>query len=361
MSKSSRRSVLGSLGAASAALVLPHSHSAQVLSAQSGSPIRIGQIGVGHAHASKLSVYKASPEYEVVGVAEPDEALRKSAQSQPLYRDVKWMGVDELLNEKGLAAVLVETRVRDLLDVAEKCVAAGKHVHLDKPAGQSLPQFARILKMAQQKRLIVQMGYMFRYNPAVVLLRECLAKGWLGDVFEVHAVMSKVVEPASRKELAQFRGGIMFELGCHVLDLVIGVLGKPDEVTGYNQHVAKADDDLFDNMLAVLRYPKAIATVKASAQEVDGFARRQLTVCGTKGTFHIQPLDSPTAKVTFAEATGPYKAGYQELTFPKYVRYVDDAADMAKVIRREKEFAFTPEHDLTVQTTLLKACDMPLE
>ena len=75
------------------------------------------------------------------------------------------------------------------------------------------------------------MGYMYRYNPAVVLLREFLKKGWLGEVFEVHAVMSKVVAPADRNELAEYRGGIMFELGCHVIDLVVGVLGKPTEVT----------------------------------------------------------------------------------------------------------------------------------
>ncbi len=39
------------------------------------------------------------------------------------------------------------------------------------------------------------MGYMYRYNPAIMLLRECLKQGWLGDVFEVHAVMSKVLDP----------------------------------------------------------------------------------------------------------------------------------------------------------------------
>ena len=34
--------------------------------------IKIGQIGVGHAHATKLSVYRHSPDYEVVGIVEPD-------------------------------------------------------------------------------------------------------------------------------------------------------------------------------------------------------------------------------------------------------------------------------------------------
>jgi predicted dehydrogenase len=113
-------------------------------------------------------------------------------------------------------------------------------------------------------------------------------------------------------------------------------------------------------MLAVLEYPKATATVKSSAVEIDGGARRQLTVCGTEGTLHIQPLDSPSARLALSKPRGEYKAGYQDVTFPKYVRYVDDAADMARVIRGEKEFGFSYEHDLTVQTSLLTACGLPL-
>jgi predicted dehydrogenase len=60
----------------------------------------------------------------------------------------------------GLQAVLVETDVRRSLDAAEACVAAGKHVHIDKPAGTSLVQLRRILDEAARGRLLVQMGYM---------------------------------------------------------------------------------------------------------------------------------------------------------------------------------------------------------
>jgi len=202
----------------------------------------------------------------------------------------------------------------------------------------------------------VQMGYMFRYNPAVVLLRDFLKRGWLGEVFEVHAVMSKVVPAEERKRLAKFRGGIMFELGCHVLDLVIGIMGTPKDVTAFPLHSAKADDGLLDNMLAVLSYPKATASVRASALEVEGGDRRHLVVCGTEGTFHIQPLDNPAARVSLSQARGEYKKGTQDIKFPKYARYVDDAADMAKAIRSEKPFEFSYEHDYTVQETLLKSC-----
>jgi predicted dehydrogenase len=323
--------------------------------------IKIGQIGVGHAHAGKLSVYRQSADYEVVGIAEPDAELRRRAETQAVYRDLPWMTQEQLLNVPGLQAVLVETRVRDLLNTAEVCVAAGKHVHLDKPAGESLPQFRRLLEAAAKQKVLVQMGYMYRYNPAVVLLREFLKKGWLGAVFEVHAVMSKVVAREERARLVEYHGGMMFELGCHVLDLVVGVLGKPKEITPFSQHASALDDLLMDNMLAVLTYPRATATVKSSALEVEGFDRRHLVVCGTECTFHIQPLDDPSARVSLAQARGDYKKGTQDVKFPKYTRYLDDAADMARIIRGEKATDFSSEHDLAVQETLLRACNLPIK
>jgi predicted dehydrogenase len=322
--------------------------------------IKIGQIGVGHAHASKLSVYRRSEDYEVVGLVEPDDRLRGEAQSKEVYRGLPWMTRGQLLDVPGLQAVLVETRVSDLLEAAEACVGARLHVHLDKPAGESLPRYRRILEAATKKHLWVQMGYMYRYNPAVVLLRDVLRRGWLGEVFEVHAVMSKVVGPAERTALAEYRGGIMFELGCHVIDLVVGVLGAPMKVTPYPRHSSRRDDGLLDNMLVVFQYPGATATVKSSALEVDGLERRHLVVCGTEGTFHIQPLDRPAARVALSTPHGSFRKGYQDVPFPEYTRYVEDAADMARVIRGEKAIDFTPRHDLAVQTAVLQASGLPI-
>ena len=318
--------------------------------------IKIGQIGVGHAHANKLSIYRRSPDYEVVGIVEPDEELRAWAKSQSAFEGLPWMTAEQLFNVDGLQAVLVETRVRDLLATAEACIAAGKHVHLDKPAGESLANFRRILQAAAKQGLLVQMGYMYRYNPAVMMLRDVLSRGWLGEPFEVTAVMSKVVSPADRRKLAEYRGGMMFELGCHVIDLIVGLLGKPQRVTPFLRRTA---DGLVDNMLAVLEYRKATATVRSTALEVDGFARRHLTVCGTEGTFHIQPLDDPAARVAFASPHGEYRAGYQDVRFGRFERYVADAAAMAAILRGERESQFTSDHDLAVQETVLRASGLP--
>lgn len=353
MIQSNRREVLQLLGGA---VALPLA--AGVVRGGATKPrIKVGQIGVGHAHANKLQVFRESPDYEVVGIVEADESLRREAQTNETYQDLPWMTQEQLLNVPGLELVLVETRVRDLLDAAEASVAAGKHIHLDKPAGSSLPQFRRILEAAERQQLLVQMGYMYRYSPAIVMLRDFLQRGWLGEPFEVHAVMSKQVGMEKRASWNEQPGGTMFELGCHLVDLVVGVMGKPDQVTAYPRRTI-AGDGLQDNMLAVFEYPKATATIKSTALEVEGFDRRHLVVCGTEGTFHIQPLDRPQARLALSQERGKYQKDYQDVTFPKYSRYVDDAADIARVIRGEKSSEFSYAHDLTVQTAVLEASAM---
>lgn len=347
-----RRSFLGSsLAAGSLAMVARPARAAVPR-------IKVGQIGTGHAHATKLSVYRDSDDYEVVGVVEPNPELRQRASKLPAFQGVRWLTQPQLLETAGLQAVLVETDVSDLLNTAEACIAAGKHVHLDKPAGESLAQYRRLLAAAADQQLLVQMGYMYRYNPAVELLGEFVQQGWLGEIFEIHAVMSKVVDEAARHDLTRFQGGMMFELGCHLIDLVHGVLGAPSQVRAFSRHSAAIDDGLQDNMLAVLEYPNALATVKTTALEVEGFARRHFVVCGTEGTFHIQPLDNPAARIALSKARDGYIKGYQDIAFPKYARYVADAADMAQVIRGSKPADFSYQHDLEVQTSVLKACRM---
>ncbi len=358
-----RRGFLSTSGRVAAATVGSlAAASAQPLRTMRREKIKIGQIGVGHAHAAgKMSAYRASDDFEVVGIVEPDDALRARASRSAAYRDLNWMTREQLLNVPGLRAVAVETRVRDLLENAELAVAAGQHIHLDKPAGASLPRFRGILAAASRQKLVVQMGYMYRYNPGVVFLRDALRKGWIGEPFEVHCVMSKVVGAASRKQLAEFPGGILFELGCHLVDLVVGVLGRPRDVTPYTRHSSPIDDPLVDNMLAVLEYPNALATVKSTAQEVEGFARRHFVVCGTEGTVHIEPLDAPRVRLALSKPRDAYRKGYQDVTFPRYVRYIDDATDFARVIRGEKKHDFPVDHDDAVQETVLEASGMPLD
>jgi len=318
------------------------------------------QIGTGHPHANKMSVYRASDEWEVIGIVEPDPERRKSLAGSKLYGDLPQMTVEQALDLPGLDAVGIETEIRDLLKYAEMAIDVDLPIHLDKPAGVSFPDFQRLYQKADAKQLPIQMGYMYRFNPAVQFMRDCLEKGWLGEPFEVHTVMSKVVPPKGRESLAEFSGGIMFELAGHIVDLTVDVLGNPDQVTAYPRTVVEGDG-LVDNMLAVFEYPKATATVKSSAVEVEGFARRHFVVAGTEGTLHIQPLDRPAVRLALSKARGDFKKGYQDISFESYQRYVGDAAELAAILRGEREQRWGSAHDLAVQEALLRASGMPVD
>ena len=75
---------------------------------------------------------------------------------------------------------------------------------------------------------------MYRYNPAVRKLKKEIEAGKLGGVYSVEAHMDCGHNPAKRQWLHQFPGGMMFFLGCHLVDMICYLQGFPKEVIPYN-------------------------------------------------------------------------------------------------------------------------------
>ncbi len=331
--------------------------------------IRIGQLGIGHNHgaAKMAALRKLSDRFEVVGVAEPDPEWRRKRATDPAYQGLRWLTEEELLNTPGLEAVAVETDVPDLVPAAQRCLDAGLHLHLDKPGGESMGPFRALLETADRRGLVVQMGYMFRHNPALQLCCRAVREGWLGRVFEVHAVTSRMDGMECRTWLSQFHGGAMYIFGGHLIDLVVTMLGRPDRVTPFLRQTWPEKDNLMDNGLAVLEYPHATATVRTAVVEYEGFRRRQFVVCGDQGTVDIRPLepvgkDAPptVVRLTLSRARESFAAGYQEIVMPTLPgRYDAQLIELAQVIRREKENPYSSEHELIVQQALLEASGYP--
>jgi predicted dehydrogenase len=326
--------------------------------------VKIGQIGTAHAHAKGkiAALRKLHQQFEVVGIVEPDPGLRKAAENDSAYSGLNWMTDEQLFNAKGLQAVAVETENRHLVPTAIRCLEAGMHVHLDKPPGESLSALKELLDEAARRSLTVQMGYMFRNNPAFRFCFKAVRRGWLGDIFEVHGVISKTISPAARRKLARYPGGTMFNLGCHLIDALVTVLGKPDRVTAYVRRTRPQQDSLADNQLAVFEYPKATATIRSAVIEVEGFKRRQFVVCGDQGTIDIRPLEPPRLLLALSSARGTHKKGYQEIKLPPVSgRYDDQLIELARIVRGEKESEYPPSHDLAVHEAVLRAGGVPLD
>jgi len=338
---------------------------AAAAAAQTGRPIRIAFLGGGHGHArAKVRLAKESPDWELVGIYEPDHTVMTGYERM----DVPALSRSQILEDHSISVIGVEGWVWDLADYAKAALEAGKHIHLDKPPAASMAEMREILGLAARKKLLVQAGYMWRYNPAVNLAVEAARSGWLGEVFQVRGFINTTISPAERKKLARYRGGQMFELGGHLLDPIVRVMGRPERVTPFLRHDHRElNDGLADNTMAVLEWDRAIGTVTSASMHFRDHERggnfgamqyRALEFIGTRGAAIVQPIEQdPTVRMDLTSAGGPYGAGSQTKSF-SYRRYVDDFAELAAAVRGEGKLRITPEEDLLVEETLLRASGM---
>ena len=318
--------------------------------------IKIGQIGIGHNHGEKkLLGIKNFPElFEVIGYAEENERWIEKRGHLACYSDLKRMSVEEIIEKSD--AILIESDVWDLTKYAKMCVDAGKHIHMDKPASGTLEEYKYVLDTAKAKNLVVQLGYMYRYNPAVLECFEHIKNGDLGEIYSINAEMSTFHGEAYKKWLTNFGGGIMYILGSHLVDLIVYILGEPKKITSFLKHSGLDGVDFEDNNLAVLEYDKALARIFVSSVEVNGYGRRQLMVSGSKGTVNICPLEPPFMTYSDTSITNQtYKNVKIDVTFDDFKskgRYDDMVSDFYAYIMGTKENPFTYEHDYLVQKVI---------
>ena len=342
---------------------------AAVAAAQTGRRIRIAFLGGGHGHGyPKVMLVNKSPDWQVIGIAEQDPTVMagyKRAGIPALTRS-------QVLEDPSIEVVGVEGWVWDLAASAKAALEAGKHVHVDKPPASNMADMRAMLDLAASHKRLLQVGYMWRYNPAVNRALEAGRAGWLGDIFQVRGLINTTIDAAERKKLARFKGGQMFELGGHIIDPIVRLMGRPEKVTSYLRHDDRAlDDGLADNTMAVFEWRGAIGTVTTASmahQEPQGNGNiatlpyRALEFYGTKGAAVVRPIETPgtfaaTVRIDLHAGAGPYKAGPQTETFP-YSRYVADWVDLAAAVRGERKLPITAREDLLVEETLLRASGM---
>lgn len=347
-----RRTFLAAAGVAATDAVL----GGRAAAAAAGSPLKIGQIGTAHAHAAgKMAAMRTFPElWEVVGLVEPEAERRESGAADKAYAGVPRRTEAELLAVPGLRAVAVETRIEDSCATALRVIRAGKHVHLDKPGALRHEEFKAMRLEAERRGLTVQMGYMLRYNPAFELLFRIVREGWLGEVMEIDAVMGKLGGARELAAIQALPGGGMFELGCHPIDAIMTILGRPAEVQAFSTPTKAGG--VLDNQLAVLRYPRATATVRVNFADPFGGPRRRFNVTGTGGTLEILPMESGRVTLSLAVARGKYAKGTQTFQVEKNgARYDQEFVDFARVVRGEKALAWDAAHDIAVHETVMRA------
>jgi predicted dehydrogenase len=328
--------------------------------------IKIGQIGVCHEHASGYinTLKKMSDVYEIVGVVDDRKTTAAKFAGNDLkpFEGLKWLTEEELFNTPGLQAVMVETPNSDLVPTALRCMEHNLAIHMDKPGGEDLELFGKLLNGCKERNLLFQMGYMFRNNPAMQLCLKAVRENWLGDIFEVQADMShNYGGEAYQRYLSNFRGGIMFNLGCHHIDLIISMLGRPEKITPFLKSTQGAANGAKNNCLAVLEYPHTIVSLSACDLKIDGGNQRRFKICGSKGSIEMSPLERFDGKplqmnLSLREGNDVYPTGSHIVDFGiKLDRYEDQLIELAKIIRGEMKNPYSFEHEYLTQEVLLAA------
>jgi predicted dehydrogenase len=274
------------------------------------------------------------------------------------YRE---MSLEELLSDESIEAIAVETEEIYLTKYAIMAAEAGKHIHMEKPGGVSGEDFSRLISIIKEKDLVFHTGYMYRYNPLIQKTKERIRSGEFGDIISVEAQMSGFREEEMTEWLKTFPGGMMFYLGCHLVDLVYSIMGKPKRVIPFNYSSGTYKTDALDNCFAIFEYDRGVSFVKTSQAERGGYGRRQLVITGTKGSIELKPLEVnvayPLLRTDYRECfSDDFTILTEKHESELFDRYSEMMESFAQMVRGEKKNPVTPDYELELHGLLMLAC-----
>ena len=323
--------------------------------------IKLAQYGISHDHASgKARVMKESDQVDFWGIFEPSPEVRNTIGKNPAYDGVHWFSArEEILEDESIVGIAAQGRVSQNLTFAREALERGKHVWLDKPAGDDLAAFRTVLELARDKGLLVQLGYMFRYNAGFQFILDWANSGRLGEIFSVRGRIASGGSAGAEWERwdsrGEHEGGIMFILACHLIDIFVALLGRPDRVTPFLKNRDRGFPWYQDNTAAVFEYPEAMAILESTGLEVSAGQSRGLEVYGRRGSAILEPLEPPILRLCLDENRDGYVEGWQTVPVENRPRYVESLRAFVADIRGEKSPDRSLDHEFTVQETVLRA------
>jgi predicted dehydrogenase len=174
--------------------------------------LRAAVIGVGYLGRFHAQKYQSNPYVDLVGVVDTDakSAAKVAAEVQTqAYTDYK-----ELLSQVDLVSIVVPTKYH--YAVAKDCFNAGCHVLLEKPVTQSVAEAEELIRLADSKGLVFQVGHLERFNPAVMAL-----KGVLNNPQFIESHRLSPFKPRGTDV------NVVLDLMIHDIDILLSIVSHP--------------------------------------------------------------------------------------------------------------------------------------
>ncbi len=130
--------------------------------------IRVGVVGVGKLGRFHAQKYTANPDAELVGVYDASDETAEAVANEVGTRP--YASLDELLREVDCVSVAVPTTLHH--ETGLLILNQGKHMLMEKPIAATSKEAGDLVDLAEEKDLVLQVGHIERFNPAVTALRD---------------------------------------------------------------------------------------------------------------------------------------------------------------------------------------------
>lgn len=199
--------------------------------------LRIGLIGAGWPSWQHMKGYQKIDEVELVSLSDiNDERLNQVADEYGVPK--RYVSYQEMLEKENLDAVSVCTPNALHSEMSIACMEAGAHVLCEKPMAATVNQARAIVESRDKTGRTFMMGYMRRFGAEPQLLKKYIDEGRLGQIYFARTwTRRRRGIPGmggwfTNKKLSG--GGVLIDMGVHLLDLTLWLMGYPDvaEVCG---------------------------------------------------------------------------------------------------------------------------------
>ena len=207
--------------------------------------ITLGQVGLGYWGPNLLRNFTRLPRARVKTVCDLDEGALARVQEQYPRLGCTTRPEDLFLDPE-IDAVVVATSAGSHFPVARAALEAGKDVFVEKPITLMVEEAEELLRIAGASKLILMVGHLLLYHPAVAHLKRMLDEGQLGDVYYAYT---------ERRNLGKVRQdeNAMWSLAPHDISVVLHLLGgMPATVAAQGQ--AYLQQGLEDTVFFTLRF-----------------------------------------------------------------------------------------------------------
>jgi len=235
---------------------------------------RILLIGLGRWGVNHLRILQSMP--VELFVAESDAARLNSANLPQSHRTGDAASFFPIVD-----AAVVVTPAHTHFELCRGLLEAGKDVFVEKPITMTSPEAKALVDLAKRSESILQVGHIFRFDPASVWMRDAIAQNRFGEIKMLRANFCGFKRP--RQDT-----GVTFADSIHFIDLFRFLLGRsPRRVHAVMRNFMCRDDEMDDESLIVLEYdgdsgPPILGTIEAG-YHLPGKVR-SLAVVGKKSS-----------------------------------------------------------------------------